>query len=141
MEELRERFTLPKVMAAFRDGTLEQRKNFDKRRGIIRRHTDGPQLLARAAETATNQAELAELLNAGYKRIYLRNGNFSVPIGKTDIYYIGIGHPNLTASFAEEQYRRAGVTFEEIELSRQSTPQPSLWRRMSSTEDTVRRWK
>ena len=67
-------------------------------------------------ETATNQSELAELLNNGCKTIYLCEGTFSVPIRKSGIHYCGIGNPKVETTFTEEQYKKAGITFDGMTL-------------------------
>lgn len=102
--------------------TSEQREAYEKKCDIIRRHTNDVGILSHALETATNQSELAELLNAGKSTIYLCANCFTVPIRKSGVHYIGIGNPRMDAPFTEEQYRRAGITFEGVSLP--ATPDP-----------------
>lgn len=96
--------------------TPKQQLIYERKCAAIRQFSDDPTLLAHAMETATNQVELAELLNAGYQNIYLCGGSFTVPIRKSGIHYSGIGNPHMEAPFTEEQYHRAGITFENITL-------------------------
>lgn len=96
--------------------TPEQRDIYERKCSIIQRYTKDPAYLACAMDTATNQMELAELLNSGLKTIWLCGGSFTVPIRKSGIHYIGIGDPKMEAPFTEEQYRRAGITFAGIHL-------------------------
>jgi hypothetical protein len=100
----------------------QERAAYQRKCAAIRQHTDDPKLLAHALDTATNQTELAELLNAGNDVIYLCGEHFNVPIRKGGVHYIGIAYPKLEASFTEEQYRRAGITFEQIELPAEADP-------------------
>ena len=96
--------------------TPEQQAVYDRKCAAIRRCSADEAFLVHALETATNQAELAELLDSGCRIIYLCEGSFSVPIRKSGIHYVGIGNPVMEAPFTEEQYRRAGITFEGILL-------------------------
>lgn len=104
----------------------EQREAYEKKCALIRQHTDDAGLLAHALETATNQSELAELLNAGKTTIYLCADRFTVPIRKSGIHYIGIGDPEMEVPFTEEQYRRAGITFEKISLPQKADAQAEV---------------
>lgn len=88
----------------------------------LSRHTQDPAVLNKAAETATNQAELGGLLNQGITTIYLCDGPFSVPIRKAGVHYIGVGGPRVESSFTEEQYRKAGITFEGVSLPDATDP-------------------
>lgn len=102
--------------AAREDLSPEQKEAFSRRRELLRRHGAGTEVFSHVAETATNQVELAELLNAGCSVIYLCDGDFTVPIHKSGVHYVGVDHPRMTAPFTEEQYRRAGITFEGVDL-------------------------
>ena len=96
--------------------TQSQRDTLEKKRVVIVRHTDDQEMLSHILDTALNQAELGELLSEGRERIYLCDGTFSIPIRKSGIHYIGIDSPKINTLFTEEQYRRAGITFEGILL-------------------------
>lgn len=96
--------------------TAEQRAIYDRKCAAILRCSSDQGLLSHVMETATNQSELAELLNNGCKTIYLCEGTFSVPIRKSGIHYCGIGNPVVETTFTEEQYKKAGITFEGITL-------------------------
>ena len=97
--------------------TPEEQAQRERKRAAIRRHDES--LVFHAAETATDQQELVELLEDGLTTIYLCEGRVSVPIRRSGIHYIGIGSPHMEAPFTEEQYRRAGITFEGIVLPTQ----------------------
>ena len=98
----------------------EQKETISRRRDLLQRHNVDTTSFAHVLETATNQAELAELLRTNCPVIYLCDGSFTVPIQKSGVHYIGIDHPRMEAPFTEEQYRRAGITFEGIDLPEES---------------------
>ena len=62
-------------------------------------------LLKELALIATDQEELAHLIDADEPKIYLCNENFSIPISKPGIEYIGIGDVSIENPFTPEQYR------------------------------------
>lgn len=94
----------------------EQAKKVAQKQEILEKYTQDAQILSHAAETATDQGELAELLDQGVKTIYLCDGSFYVPIRKGGVHYIGVGTPVMLAPFTQEQYRKAGVTLEGVIL-------------------------
>lgn len=96
--------------------TEEELAVWNRKRDALLRCGADEALLAHIPETATNQAELAELLGGGCETVYLCEGSFTVPIRKSGVHYIGVGNPRMEAPFTEEQYRRAGITFESITL-------------------------
>lgn len=96
--------------------TPEHLEEYERKLKIIRQHTDDEQVLSHVLDTATNQAELAALLNAAVSPIYLCGGVFTVPIRKSGVHYCGIGDPKMEAPFTQEQYRKAGITFEGVSL-------------------------
>ncbi len=63
-----------------------------------------------------NQEELAALLDAGEKVIYLCKGEFVIPLSKNNMRYIGINHPVIENAFTLEQYKKAGIQVENIDL-------------------------
>jgi len=107
------------------DLSAEQRADCERKQSELKKHTDDPDILARALQTATNQTELAQLIEDEYKTIQLCGGSFTVPIRVGGIHYIGIGNPKMEAPFTEEQYRRAGVTFEGISLPEEADERAS----------------
>ncbi len=96
--------------------TPEERANYDRKLGALQQFTDDSKLLGMAMETATNQSELARLLNSGYQTIILCNAPFSVPISKGGIHYICVGNVTLDGTLTVEHYRRAGIIIEKVEL-------------------------
>lgn len=112
--------------AAREELSQEQKEAFSRRREILRRHNADAEVFSHVAETATNQKELAELLDMGRPVIYLCDGVFAVPIHKSGVHYIGVDHPRMTASFTQEQYRKAGITFEGIDLPEKADTETEL---------------
>ena len=94
----------------------EERTAYEAKCASIRRFTDNPAVLANAFCVATDQSELAGLLNSDHRKIYLCGGPFSIPIRKGGVHYIGVGAIKMEAPFTQEQYRRAGITLENITL-------------------------
>lgn len=115
--------------AARGDLTPEQKEVFSRRCEILRRHNMTTETFAHVAETATTQMELAELLDLDCSVIYLCDGSFTVPIHKSGVHYIGIDHPRMEAPFTQEQYRRAGITFEGIDLPEKTDEKTELMAR------------
>lgn len=108
----------------------EKKEIISRRRDLLQRHNVDTTSFTHVLETATNQAELAELLWANCPVIYLCDGSFTVPIQKSGVHYIGIDHPRMEAPFTEEQYRRAGITFEGIELPEESDAETAFTARI-----------
>ena len=81
----------------------EHRAIYERKCRIIQQHTDDPEFVEHALDTATNQAELTEFLHNGKRRVYLCGSSFHVPISVRDIHYIGIGSPKMEAAFTAEQ--------------------------------------
>ena len=72
---------------------------------------------------ATDQEELAHLIDADEPKIYLCNESFSIPISKPGIEYIGIGDVSIENPFTPEQYRKAGITMTNISLPVTENPE------------------
>ena len=72
---------------------------------------------------ATDQEELAHLIDADEPKIYLCNESFSIPISKPGIEYIGIGDDSIENPFTPEQYRIAGITMTNISLPVTENPE------------------
>ena len=103
----------------------EQREKWERKLAAIQQVTQNPTVFTHVMETATNQRELAELLDEGKETIYLCTGAFTVPIRKGGVHYIGVGNPRMEAPFTQEQYRRAGITFEGVRLPQETDEESS----------------
>lgn len=87
-----------------------------KKREILKKYTEDNNILSNAAYAATNQEELAKLLDADCKQIYLCDSTFSLPLRKSGIHYIGIGPVTIENAFTKEQYEKAGIHVDGITL-------------------------
>lgn len=96
--------------------TPEEQSIYDAKKAIMEQYTSEPDILCHVLDTATNQGELAKLLKENISPIYLCHGTFSIPIQKCGVHYIGIGTPMINAGFSQEQYEKAGITFENLQL-------------------------
>lgn len=94
----------------------EQAADILRRREHLAKHTQDPNILIHAAETALDQADLSALLDNKLTSIWLCGGPFSIPIRKGGICYTGIGNPCVEGPFTEAQYRKAGITFQGVLL-------------------------
>lgn len=67
-----------------------------KRLELLKQYTSDESILSHVDQVAFDQEELADLLDDGYKTIYLYNGNYHIPLSKNDIQYIGIGNVSIS---------------------------------------------
>lgn len=107
--------------------TEEERKQLDQKKEIVKKviaDTKAEEkLLEKLPFIATNQEELAGLIDSEEQKIYLCNESFSIPISKPGIEYIGIGDVSIENPFTPEQYRRAGITMTNISLPVTENPE------------------
>lgn len=89
--------------------TEEEQRVYEQRMECLREKISEEDLLSKAEQIAMNQEELAMLLNQGETQIYLLGNDFSLPIQKSGITYIGIQSPRIESCFSKEQYKRAGI--------------------------------
>ncbi|MDY4892546.1 MAG: hypothetical protein SO130_03965 [Agathobacter sp.] len=94
----------------------EERQILQKKRETLSRFTEDDNILSNAACAATNQEELARLLDAGCKQIYLCDNTFSLPLRKSGIHYIGVGPVAIENAYTREQYEKAGIRVDGISL-------------------------
>lgn len=91
-------------------------EELQKRREQISAYTTDEAILSQAYRVALNQEEMGDLLNKGEKEIYLCGGSFSIPLTVPGITYTGVANPKIEWPFTKEQYRRVGITVENINL-------------------------
>ncbi len=94
----------------------EEKADYDERTKIIGNFTDNEEVLKHPELVALNQKELAKLLDDGETTVYLCHNEFSVPMKKTGIRYIGIDNPTITNPLTAEQYKKLSITVEQIQL-------------------------
>lgn len=87
---------------------------------LIKGYVDEKNLKEIASYTATNQTELAEFIVSNKNVIYLYKDIFSIPITKPGIKYIGINNPVIENAFTKIQYKKAGITIENVSLPQNS---------------------
>lgn len=88
----------------------------EKRLAEIKQFTDDEDVLNNFQKVAFNQEELAQLLSKDEKIIYLCHNNFSIPLSKTGVKYIGVDNPTINNPYTKEQYEKAGISIENIVL-------------------------
>lgn len=88
----------------------------EKRLEEIMQFTDDKDVLNNFQKVAFNQEELATLLSRDEKTIYLCHNNFSIPLSKTGVKYIGVDNPTINNPYTKEQYEKAGITIVNIML-------------------------
>lgn len=103
--------------------TEEEKRAFDERKEEIKKYTSDEEILDKPFQVALNQCELAKLINDGETEIYLCHNDFSIPLKKSGICYIGVDNPNIENPFTKEQYQRAGITVKNITLPTAINPE------------------
>lgn len=107
-------FGVPYEEAA--DEYTEEEEIYEYRRAMIEQYTQDETVLANVSVVALNQQELAKLLRENVTTIYLCHGKFSIPLAVENVHYIGVDRPVINSSFTMEEYTKAGITLENIEL-------------------------
>ncbi len=107
--------------------TEEERKQFKQKKEIVKKviadTKADEKLLEELPFIATNQEELACLIDSEEPKIYLCNESFSIPISKSGIEYVGIGDVSIENPFTPEQYRKAGITITNISFPVTENPE------------------
>lgn len=107
--------------------TEVERKQLDQKKEIVKKviaDTNADEkLLEELPVIATNQEELAILIDNEESKIYLCNESFSIPISRSGIEYVGIGDVSIENPFTPEQYRKAGITMTNISLPVTENPE------------------
>lgn len=94
----------------------EDKEVFSAHTEEIKKFTDDNDVLKNSAIVALNQQELAKLLNNGETTIYLCHNEFSVPLKRGNVHYIGVDNPVIINAYTAEQYKKVGITMENINL-------------------------
>lgn len=110
----------------------EEKEKLNKRKDAVSKFTKDDAILSRIDMVATNQAELADILDREKEDIdmpgketeviYLCNNTFAIPITLPNRKYIGIGDVVLENAFTKAQYEKAGIKVENIALSETEDP-------------------
>jgi len=73
--------------------TMAEIEKRQKAMELLNQYTSDPKLLSQIDIIAFCQADLADLLDEGRTTIYLCENEYSIPMSKTGVRYIGIGKP------------------------------------------------
>lgn len=87
-----------------------------EKREQLQKRTDDAVLLSHAAQTAFTQGDLAELLDAKEKEIYLCGKEFEIPMRVGNVHYIGIlGTPIVhIAAASPKDIKKRGISFSSV---------------------------
>ena len=101
------------------DLELIQRRN--EKRKILNSITDDKHILDNVDFVAMDQDELFDILDEDPKTVYLYGESFSIPFGKTNVKYIGIGNPRVVLEKGKDanDYSSAQIHFENVQLPEQ----------------------
>ena len=102
----------------------DQRKRLEEKRDILRKMTNDEKVISRAAQTAFNQEDLADLLDMEESTIYLCGESFNIPIRMTSKKYIGVFEPpriKINACGIEELSEKK-IIFENVILDEALQP-------------------
>lgn len=81
---------------------------------ILNSVTDNKEILDNVDFVAMNQDELFDILDESPEKIYLYGEKFSIPFGKENITYIGIGNPFVSLERSALDYLLKNIRFEKI---------------------------
>lgn len=101
-----------------KDAIHQEDEAYEKRKEAVREAAESDESLLpdNVNLVALDQEELARLLDAKEEIIYLCKETFVIPLSVKGIHYKGINHPVIENAFTEEQYQKAGIKIENIEL-------------------------
>ena len=88
----------------------------EEKRARLRERTDDETILARAAQTAFTQEDMAELLDAGEREIYLCGREFEIPMRVGGVRYAGVLEPPVVRVAAATPYdlEQREITFANV---------------------------
>ena len=97
---------------------MEAAVRLNDRRSLLRQVTEDKDIIARAAEVAFTQEELAARLKAGAEVIYLYGEAFTIPLETAGKKYVGVGKkPQISiAAKSPKELAARNILFENVEL-------------------------
>ena len=101
----------------------------NKRREVLKTFTADDKILAAVDSVAFSQEELADLLDAGVKTIYLCGERFKIPGSKNGLTYIGVNNPIVDAP---KDYAEKNILFQNVDLGTEN-----IIKRARETTDLV----
>lgn len=89
-----------------------------EKREILRKKTDDESILSKATLTAFTQEDMAELLDAGEKEIYLCGREFEIPMRVEGVKYVGIlGTPTVhIAAATRKDIKKQGISLSGVTI-------------------------
>ena len=114
----------------------EEEEEMKRRTEILRQYTEDPVILKNIRKVAFDQQDLADLIRKGETVIYLFHNDFTIPLSKPNIRYIGIADPVIENPHGAEEYRKAGIRMENVVLSEEEKDaEGTLLREIRKTMD------
>ena len=90
----------------------------------IKQLTDDDEIIRNADLVAFNQEELAALYDEGAEKIYLCEGEFTIPKSKQDLEYIEFGGATVKNRKPKQEAKKQSMTNVEFELRRKDSDYP-----------------
>lgn len=89
-----------------------------EKRARLREKTDDETILSHAVQTAFTQEDMAELLDAGEREIYLCGKEFEIPMRVEDVYYAGVLENPVVHIAAATMYelKQKGISFSNVTI-------------------------
>lgn len=104
------------VAKAIRQGRIAERE--EEKRTRLREKTDDEAILSHAAQTAFTQEDMAELLDAGVRNIYLCGKEFDIPMRAEGVHYEGVLETPVAHVAAATDYdlEQRGISFSNVTI-------------------------
>ena len=112
-------------MEIYQTLTEAEKQELYAKRERLRKYTQDEEILQNVLLVAFGQEDLVKLLNTNQTKIYLCENEFSIPLSKSGITYIGIGNVVISHAFTRLQYQKAGIHIENIILPEKENPDTS----------------
>ena len=85
----------------------------------LKQYTDNEEIINKVDSVAFDQEELADLLDDDISPIYLCSGNFTIPINRENVTYIGINSVTINFNSTNlSDFERKKIRFENINLNK-----------------------
>lgn len=88
---------------------MEELASRQKRIERLRKYTDDDAIIKNIDSVAFDQEELADLLDADLKEIYLCGDNFTIPVSLKGKTYIGVNQPHIRISGKSQEQELSGI--------------------------------
>ena len=90
----------------------------EEKRARLRERTDDEAILSHAVQTAFTQEDMAELLDAGEREIYLCGKEFEIPMRVEDVHYTGVLENPVAhiAAATMHDLKQKGISFSNVTI-------------------------